>query len=419
MYSYRRHWEKIKNGSMGLGDPLLESKNLVLLSYNILAQTLLEQHPNLYKMCPEQTLIWKNRFQLIMSEVTLIKPDIICFQEVQLSHLDEIKRSLRALGFETIYKKRTGDKPDGCAISYRTKLFNLVEFNYVEFFQPKEDVLKFDNIGLMVKFIYRGDRNSLFVVCTTHLLFNRKRTDARLAQIQVLLAELDKFSYNRKVSHHLPILLTGDFNSSPQSPVTRLVTLGQLTEKKYMKSLRNISITGMCQHLEVHLERNGETAKRKRSLLDHPEENSSEINPINVSDIVSVAKKETENLRATMCGAITLLSSITEINTDTSKEYNHLFKNSVIKHNFVFKSVYSHLKTDGRTEATVFQNEWKVVDYIYYCSNSVTGTLVLQEKYYLPTAEECYKARALPSFKYGSDHVSLAAKFTLYFKKLE
>lgn len=348
----------------------------------------------------------------------MIKPDIICFQEVQLSHLDEIKRSLRALGFETIYKKRTRDKPDGCAISYRTKFFNLIELNNVEFFQPKEDVLKFDNIGLMVKFMYKENKGSLFVVCTTHLLFNRKRTDARLAQIQVLLAELDKFSYNKEVSHHLPILLTGDFNSSPQSPVTKLVTLGKLTEKQFMKPLKNISITGMCQHLNVHLERN-ETAKRKRCLLDHSEKNNSEMSPINVSDIVSVAKKETENLRDKMCGALSLVSSVTEINTDSSKEHNRLFQYSVIKHNFVFKSVYNHLKTDGRTEATVFQNEWTVVDYIYYCSNSVTGTLVLQEKYYLPTVQECYKMRALPSFKYGSDHVSLAAKFTFYFKKFK
>lgn len=349
-----------------------------------------------------------------MSEVRLIKPDIICFQEVQLSHLDEIKCSLAVLGFETIYKKRTGDKPDGCAISYRTKLFNLVELNNVEFFQPKEDVLKYDNIGLMVKLIYKEDKSSSFVVCTTHLLFNRKRTDARLAQIQVLLAELDKFSYNKEVLHHLPILLTGDFNSSPQSPVTKFVTLGKLTEKQYVKPLKNIYITGMCQHLDVHLERNGETAKRKRSLLDNSEKNSSEMNSINVSDFVSVTIKD--NLQTKMCGA---LSSITDIKTARSKEYNHLFKNSVIKHNFVFKSVYSHLKTDGRTEATVFQNKWRVVDYIYYCSNSVTGTLVLQEKYYLPTVQECYKARALPSFKYGSDHVSLAAKFILYFKKLK
>jgi protein angel len=35
------------------------------------------------------------------------------------------------------------------------------------------------------------------VVATTHLLYNPRRSDVRLAQVQLLLAEIDRLAYNR------------------------------------------------------------------------------------------------------------------------------------------------------------------------------------------------------------------------------
>jgi protein angel len=62
------------------------------------------------------------------------------FQEVQQSHLNEIHGRLRSMNYEVIYKKRTGDKPDGCAVFFKRHLFNLLESHKIEFEQPGVEV---------------------------------------------------------------------------------------------------------------------------------------------------------------------------------------------------------------------------------------------------------------------------------------
>lgn len=74
----------------------------------------------------------------------------------------------------------------------------------------------------MARFALQSNENVQFVVATTHLLFNPKRTDVRLAQVQVLLAELHRIAHNGQ--HAIPIILSGDFNLQPDSEPFRLIT---------------------------------------------------------------------------------------------------------------------------------------------------------------------------------------------------
>lgn len=71
-----------------------------------------------------------------------------------------------------------------------------------------------------------------FVVATTHLLYNPKRQDIRLAQVQILLAELDRIAKVPEISEpgeprHLPIILSGDFNLQPHSAPYNLIVNGE------------------------------------------------------------------------------------------------------------------------------------------------------------------------------------------------
>ena len=59
----------------------------------------------------------------------------------------------------------------------------------MEYYQPKgERPLNRDNIGLLAKFADRNRPEKLLCVATTHLLYNPRRVDVRLAQIAVMLA---------------------------------------------------------------------------------------------------------------------------------------------------------------------------------------------------------------------------------------
>lgn len=94
----------------------------------------------------------------------------------------------------------------------------------------------------------------VFLVATTHLLYNPKREDVRLAQIQLLLAEIDRLAYIRHHNNHAiyaPIILTGDFNLQPSSASYNLLTQGSLqydaTNGKRILPL-SMGITDDCKH---------------------------------------------------------------------------------------------------------------------------------------------------------------------------
>lgn len=105
------------------------------------------------------------------------------------------------------------------------------------------------------------------MVSTTHLLFNPKRHDIRLAQMQVLLAELDRIARADEDAHQnrtLPIILTGDFNVQQNSEVFRLIVGESVHPNKVFEQMnfkfgranrsllpREMGISDECQHLDV------------------------------------------------------------------------------------------------------------------------------------------------------------------------
>jgi len=54
------------------------------------------------------------------------------------------------LGYRGVFKKRTGDKPDGCAIFWNRDRFSLIGKLAVDLRQPHVPLLDRDNVALMV-----------------------------------------------------------------------------------------------------------------------------------------------------------------------------------------------------------------------------------------------------------------------------
>ncbi|KAJ9580099.1 hypothetical protein L9F63_004241, partial [Diploptera punctata] len=191
-----RQWKGTKFGS-NITDEVKLSPHLIftLMSYNVLAQDLLESHPYLYRKHRRQALMWEYRSHLLLKDIQEANPDILCLQEVQASHVDSFYSQLKYLGYEGIFKKRTGDNVDGVAIYYKRELFDLVDYTSVEYFQPGIDILNRHNVGLIAKLAVKGHPQQHIVVATTHLLFNPKRHDVKLAQMQLLLTEMERYAF--------------------------------------------------------------------------------------------------------------------------------------------------------------------------------------------------------------------------------
>ncbi|MEQ2197698.1 hypothetical protein XENOCAPTIV_002146 [Xenoophorus captivus] len=222
------------------------------MSYNILSQELLQDNAYLYRHCDPGVLPWQYRLPNLLAEIQQHDPDAelheafhdgppslsfsfscrtcICFTASHILWSDHTKVFKR--GYQCEYKKRTGTKPDGCAVTFKPSRFSLLSSTPVEFYRHGDTLLDRDNVGMVVLLqpnngVIQSDPSSFVCVANTHLLYNPRRGDIKLAQLAILLAEIGRLSRLPDGSNN-PVVLCGDFNSAPWSPLYRFLTTGCL-----------------------------------------------------------------------------------------------------------------------------------------------------------------------------------------------
>ncbi|CAG5896329.1 unnamed protein product, partial [Menidia menidia] len=169
-----------------------------VMTYNILSQELLRDNAYLYRHCHPAHLPWEYRLPNLLTEIQQHAADILCLQE---------------------------------------------------FFRGGDALLDRDNVGLILLLQPTGtgdppgdppgDPSSCVCVANTHLLYNPHRGDVKLAQLAILLAEIGRVSRLPDGSSR-PVLLCGDLNSSPQSPLYSFLTRGRLEYKGLRIGMRRL-----------------------------------------------------------------------------------------------------------------------------------------------------------------------------------
>lgn len=139
------------------------------------------------------------------------------------------------LGYNCVYKRRTGTKTDGCATCYHIRCFSEVSVSALEFYRPETKLLDRHNVAivLLLRPVVGGSNakalGPLLCVVNTHLLFNPRRGDVKLAQLAILLAEMDRVVQSHKARGvDCNLILCGDFNAVPYMPLYQLITSGRL-----------------------------------------------------------------------------------------------------------------------------------------------------------------------------------------------
>ncbi|XP_007481430.2 protein angel homolog 2 isoform X2 [Monodelphis domestica] len=411
----KRHWESLnhhnKENMKILGDKRVDQKykdekekfEFSVMSYNILSQDLLEDNSYLYRHCRKSVLIWGFRFPNILREIKHMDADILCLQEVQEDHYrKEIKPNLESLGYHCEYKMRTGRKPDGCAICFKCSKFTLLSANPVEFYRRDIPLLDRDNVGLVLllqpKFHCTA---SPICVANTHLLYNPRRGDIKLTQLAMLLAEISSVAH-QKDGTVCPIIICGDFNSVPGSPLYSFIKEGKLN----YEGLAIGKVSGQ------------EQSPRGQRILSipiwPPSLGISQNCVYEIPQVTRVEKAEEDDMTQKQLEK-------TEVLIATEKLSSNLH------HHFSLSSVYSHyLPNTGIPEVTTCHSKNAVtVDYIFYSTekesmNSQQGTevalvggLKLLGRLSLLTEEDLWTVNGLPNENNSSDHLPLLAKFTL------
>lgn len=290
-----------------------------------------------------------------MSELLHKQADIICLQEVESEHLQSLYRPrLARHGYQCLYKKKTGYKVDGCAIFFKGKLFDLLSYKGIEFNRTDmTDLLNRDNVGIIAVLKPRLSCESdiRLIVANTHLIFNPKRCDIKLAQLKLFLSELEKISLeNNDINNdehcHYPTILCGDLNCTPESDVSKFIVK-------------------------------------------------------NATPIKSEEKKEHENLE---------VAKKDSDDCDTERQqYDEIEKDERLKnltHTFHFKSVHPVRNRAGQSYVSTFSSE--IVDYIFY-----TPKIILESYRELLTVDELREVGPIPNSEFPSDHLTLEAQFRL------
>ncbi|XP_069624613.1 protein angel homolog 2 isoform X4 [Ranitomeya imitator] len=397
----KRRWEDFGHRSQDGSSK--ETFDFTVMSYNILSQDLLEDNSSLYSHCRRPYLFWNYRLPNILRELQEMNADILCLQEVQEDHYQEqIKPTLEALGYVCAYKARTGSKPDGCAICFKSSRFQLRLVKPVEYFRQHIALLDRDNIGLVLMLQPKTQRRDVPMICVanTHLLYNPRRGDIKLTQLAILLAEITEVAQIQD-GGFCPIVLCGDFNSVPGSPLHRFIkegrlhyegmTIGKVSgQEKYHKGQRILSIPIWPRSLGINQKCVYESPERDQ---EQPEKCSEE------------QTKQPDEWTA---------------ESDKSRV------ESSLHHHFSLSSVYSHYFPDtGLPEITTCHSKSAItVDYIFYsaANNDVYGQpgsdmacnrLQLLGRLSLLNEQDLWSVNGLPNETNSSDHLSLLAKFRL------
>ena len=327
-----------------------------VMSYNILSDNLMKAHPELYVKCDKADLVWNTRWEGIKQQIRQHDwPDVICLQEVQFQSpdhcTDQIVPFLSHHGYSTVTKHKTGNKYDGCLTAFRKDKFELEESCPVEYYIDRISVLDRHNVGLILKLtpVGHGTDGTPLIVANTHLLYNPKRGDIRLCQIALLLAEIDRI----QPTPDTPVILTGDLNSEPESPVVKLLTRGRF------------------QYSGVKLGRKARRPAPHKLLPD------------------SLGLSDTCQWQVTC--------------QQRGNDVSFVTGTGAFQHNLNLASVWR----DPRC-VTTYQDGWITVDYILH---SVCDKLQLTGARPLPTAGDM--SARIPSKQCPSDHLPLIADFML------
>ena len=336
-----------------------EGFQFTVLSYNILADNLMKAHPALYTRSRREDLDWKVRWAGIKAELKAMDwPDIVCLQEVQFRNPDHalefIVPFLGQHGYKTVVKPKTGRKDDGCITAFKKDKFMMEESCPVDYKVDRVPVLDRDNVGLLLKLTPLTETSSPLIIANTHLLYNPKRGDIRLCQTAMLLAEIDRL----RSGSSTPVILTGDLNSEPSSPVLQLLTSG------------DISYAGV---------KLGRRAKRPAPPKLLPDS-------LGLSD--SCQWQVALQQRAQEDGF------------------------SVGSGRFWHKLDLAPVFRDPEA-VTTYQEGWITVDHMLYSRSRGLGQLELTGRCELPRAGDMSGAGRIPSCRFPSDHLPLLAKFKL------
>ena len=265
----QREWHQIEDVTSH-GDETPDTFKAV--TYNILCERYTSKQK--YGYVAERVISWRFRKQLIFQELQDMDADVICLQELDRASYDDFfRKELSTIGYKGYYAQKSraetiGDNAkfvDGCGTFWKDQKYLVLDSSHLVLGRKAVErpgakasadmlnrVWQRDDIATVVLLENRFTGSRL-IVCNCHVYWDPLYKDVKLVQIAVMMEELnklaDKYSKhpaatNKKPSwihddvadretapsleyssgSQIPLIVCGDFNSGPGSPVYDLMT---------------------------------------------------------------------------------------------------------------------------------------------------------------------------------------------------
>lgn len=278
-----RDWVILDETASSTNSP---SEKITVLSYNTLCDS--SATASHYGYAPARVLSWEFRRELILNELRSHSSDIVCLQEVdQGSYNNFFREQLAYNDYKGVYwprgramgmQEEDAKGIDGCATFFKGSKYILLDKHLINFGQTavrrpdakgQDDIYnrlwQKDHIAVVI-FLENRQTGARFMVVNAHLYWDPAFKDVKLIQTAILMEEITKlsdkyakwppctdkaaFRFSEAESgsekaptvepapsmeyssgDQIPLLMCGDFNSSPGSAAYNLIASGRLAEE--------------------------------------------------------------------------------------------------------------------------------------------------------------------------------------------
>ncbi|PID26762.1 MAG: endonuclease [Candidatus Cloacimonadota bacterium] len=205
---------------------------------------------------------WKYRKKRVVNAILFYHPDILGAQEVLHNQLEDLKIHLQDYNVVGVGREDGKTKGEYSAIFYKKDRFEEIDTGYFWLSENPDAVgtkgwdSACERIATWIKLKDLRSEKILFIL-NTHLDHVGKK--ARKESVNLILNRLESLAKN------LPIVVTGDFNSSPNSSYVKDIT--DKDDKRSLTNSREISEIVYGPNFTFH--NFGKTPFEERTTIDY------------------------------------------------------------------------------------------------------------------------------------------------------
>ena len=172
---------------------------------------------------------WKYRKDRVANAILFYQADIVGTQEVLHSQLLDLKERLKGYDVLGVGREDGEEQGEYSALWYRIERFDLVDYGYFWLSETPDVPGKkgwdaaCERIATWAKLLDLSSGKGLFVL-NTHL--DHEGIVARREGVALVLNKIEE------LSEGYPVIVTGDFNSDPESDVIKHITSGKLKDAR-------------------------------------------------------------------------------------------------------------------------------------------------------------------------------------------